>query len=200
MEKRTYNDPIPVISTPEPFPRQSFTDAAEAVRALKQLYQRSTAFLRDSFQSLATGGDQHQRFRAFYPEVRLTTSSYAQIDSRLAYGHVTGPGEYATTITRPDLFENYLTEQLGLLIRNHGVPITVGDSDTPIPLHFAFLEGTYVDSSVAEVLRRPLRDLFDVPDLNTTDDHISNGTYEPAPGEPMPLAAFTAQRIDSVAR
>src|SRR5690606_21033303 len=31
---------------------------------------------------------------------------------------------------------------------------------------------------------------------NATDDHIANGTYEPAPGEPSPLAPFTAQRID----
>ena len=43
---------------------------------------------------------------------------------------------------------------------------------------------------------RPLRDLFDVPDLDGTDDHIANGTFEPLPGEPRPLAPFTAQRID----
>src|SRR5690606_31463148 len=89
-----------------------------------------------------------------------------------------------------------LTEQLRLLMRNHGVPVTVGESETPIPLHFAFLEGTHVDAGVADRIQRPLRDLFDVPDLNATDDHIANGTYEPLPGEPMPLAPFTAQRID----
>ncbi|MBI1620727.1 AMP nucleosidase [Aquamicrobium zhengzhouense] len=196
MEKRIYPDPIPVVSTPDAFSRRSFTDPVEAVRQLKTLYENRTAFLRDSFNSLASGDDQHRRFRAYYPEVRMTTSSYAHIDSRLAYGHVAGPGEYSTTITRPDLFENYLIEQLGLLMRNHGVPITIGDSETPIPLHFAFLEGTYVDGDIAEVIQRPLRDLFDVPDLNTTDDHISNGTYEPVPGEPLPLGPFTAQRID----
>jgi hypothetical protein len=58
------------------------------------------------------------------------------------------------------------------------------------------LEGTHVDGSIADRLKRPLRDLFDVPDLEATDDHIANGTFEPAPGEPMPLAPFTAQRID----
>ncbi len=41
-----------------------------------------------------------------------------------------------------------------------------------------------------------MRDLFDVPDLSGTDDHIANGTYVPPAGEPMPLAPFTAQRID----
>ena len=81
-------------------------------------------------------------------------------------------------------------------MRNHGVPITVAESETPIPVHFAFLEGTYVEASVADRIKRPLRDIFDVPDLNGTDDHIANGTFEPIPGEPLPLAPFTAQRID----
>ena len=106
------------------------------------------------------------------------------------------PGHFSTTITRPDLFESYLIEQLRLIIRNHGVPVTVSESETPIPLHFAFLEGTYVEGSIADRIKRPLRDLFDVPDLDGTDDHIANGTFETVPGEPLPLAPFTAQRID----
>lgn len=196
MEKRIYPEPIESVSTPEPYTRQSFTDATEAVEALKALYERNTAFLRTSFEELATGVDQHRRYRAFYPEVGVSTASYAQIDTRLAYGHMPAPGHYSTTITRPDLFESYLLEQLKLLMRNHGVPVTVGESETPIPLHFAFLEGTHVDSAFADRIQRPLRDLFDVPDLNATDDHIANGTYEPLPGDPSPLAPFTAQRID----
>ncbi len=194
MEKRIYPRPIEQIATPEPFARQSFTDAGEAIAALKGLYNRNTAFLRSSFASLGSGDE--RRFRAFYPEVGVTISSYTQADSRLAYGHMPIPGRYATTVTRPDLFESYLTEQLRLIMRNHGAPITVAESETPIPVHFAFLEGTHVDGSIAERIQRPLRDIFDVPDLNGTDDHIANGTFEPIPGEPMPMAPFTAQRID----
>src|SRR5690606_6090383 len=141
-------------------------------------------------------GEPQRRYRAFYPEVGVTVSSYSQIDSRLAYGHVTTPGYYSTTITRPELFDSYLVEQLNLLVRNHGMPITVSESETPIPLHFAFLEGTHVDMGMADRIKRPLRDLFDVPDLNATDDDIVNGTFEALPGDPMPLAPFTAQRID----
>jgi AMP nucleosidase len=197
MEKRIYPGPIESIVTPEPFARQSFTDPQEAVAALKALYARNTAFLRDSFANLAKGGvHAPQRFRAYYPEVGVTTSSYSQVDSRLAYGHMPAPGRYATTITWPDLFENYLVEQLKLIVRNHGVPVTVSESETPIPLHFAFLEGTHVDGSVAELIKRPLRDVFDVPDLSGTDDRIANGTFEPLPGDALPLAPFTAQRID----
>ncbi|MCO5146430.1 MAG: AMP nucleosidase [Aquamicrobium sp.] len=196
MEKRIRHDAIETISTPEPFPRQSFTDAGEAVAALKGLYARNTGFLRAAFAALADGVDRQERYRAFYPEIGIATASFSRIDSRLAYGHLPEPGRYATTITRPDLFESYLQDQLQLLIRNHGVPVTVGESETPIPLHFAFHEDAYVDAAMADSITRPLRDLFDVPDLNGTDDQIANGTYEPVPGEAMPLGPFTAQRID----
>ena len=130
------------------------TDPAEAVKALKDLYDRNTAFLRDSFVKLAEGGQDNARFRAFYPELGVSTTSYAHVDTRVSYGHVPSPGHYATTITRPDLFESYLLDQLGLIIRNHGVPVTVSESATPIPLHFAFLEGTYVEASVADAIKR----------------------------------------------
>ncbi|MBE7183675.1 MAG: AMP nucleosidase [Methylobacterium mesophilicum] len=196
MDKRVYPKAIETIVTPENFPRQRFTDAAEAVAALKALYERNTRFLRDAFESLAEGAQPHRRYRAFYPEVSVASVSYTNVDSRLAYGHMPAPGIYATTITRPDLFESYLLDQLRLIMRNHGISITVGESETPIPLHFAFLEGAHVDGAIAERLDRPLRDIFDVPDLKGTDDHIANGTFEAMAGEPMPLAPFTAQRID----
>ena len=196
MEKRIYPEPIESVVSPAPFGRKSFTDAGEAIAALQALYSRNTKFLRDSFAALGEGGDPNKRYRAFYPEVGLTTSSYSQVDSRQAYGHMPTPGHFATTITRPDLFDSYLNEQLRLIMRNHGVPGVVSESETPIPLHFAFLEGTYVDGAIADRIQRPIRDLFDVPDLDGTDDHIANGTFEIVPGESRPLAPFTAQRID----
>jgi AMP nucleosidase len=196
MDHRIFPSPVAKLVSPEPYARQSFTDPVEAVKALKALYDRNTSFLRHSFMKLGESEQDHVRYRAFYPEVNISTTSYAHIDTRVSYGHVSAPGHYSTSITRPDLFESYLVEQLRLLIRNHGVPVTVTESSTPIPLHFAFLEGTYVEASMADRIKRPLRDMFDVPDLSGTDDHIANGTFEPAPGDPLPLAPFTAQRID----
>ncbi len=38
--------------------------------------------------------------------------------------------------------------------------------------------------------------MFDVPDLADMDDDIVNGIFQPLPGEPMPLAPFTAPRVD----
>jgi AMP nucleosidase len=177
-------------------------DAVEAVDALTALYERNTQFLIDAFDSLAKGAAVTGRYRACYPQVSIETTSFGHADSRLSYGHVAAPGIYTTTITRPVLFRDYLIEQLDLLMRNHSVPITVSESTTPIPLHFAFGEGANVEaygsSALADI---PMRDLFDTPDLNNTDDLIANGEYEAQPGQPAPLAPFTAQRIDySLAR
>ena len=44
--------------------------------------------------------------------------------------------------------------------------------------------------------RQLLRDRFDLPDLAAMDDGIANGTHESRPGEPQPLALFTAPRVD----
>jgi AMP nucleosidase len=180
---------------------EAFDDAAAAVARIEEIYTTATGYLSERFHEAMRGGHPGCRFRACYPELRVTTSSFAEVDSRLSYGHVTGPGTHAATITRPDLFRRYLEQQIGLLIRNHGVPVTVAVSDTPIPVHFA------VTASEAAVVPQDggggfiLRDVFDVPDIASTNDDIVNGTYTPPPGGPAPLAPFTAQRVDySLAR
>jgi AMP nucleosidase len=191
---------LPTIS-PDAEPDAIFADAADAVAELARRYDAATGFLRDRFARVMAGAPPEGRYRAFYPMVSLTTGSFAKVDSRLSFGHVTEPGTYATTVTRPGLFAGYLTQQLALLIQNHGMPVRVGESDTAIPLHFAMAEDAHVEGSIAEALHRPLRDVFDVPDLETTDDHIVNGTPRLGPGGERPLAPFTAQRIDySLAR
>lgn len=200
MDKRFSTRPENGIISPEPFEAREFEDATAAVDALEELYARNTSFLRRSFENLAREKPRG-RYRAYYPQVSIQTSSFAHVDSRLSFGHVAAPGLHVTTITRPDLFRAYLIDQLSLLIKNHQTTVTVSESDTPIPLHFAFGEGAYVEAEVAENLDVPLRDIFDTPDLTNTDDDIVNGTYEPAPGEGQPLAPFKAQRVDySLAR
>ncbi len=173
-----------------------FTDAKAAVDRLQEIYALNVAFLREQFDLLAAGRPLTRRVRATYPEIRIETKSFARIDSRLAYGYVAGPGVYATTVTRPELFRGYLENQITLLVRNHGVPVEIGPSLSPLPLHFALGDSVHVEAALADRLDKPLRDLFDVPDLAVTDDAIVNGTHEPLPGEPLPLAPFTAPRVD----
>lgn len=175
---------------------EAFTDPNKAVERLIEIFEANTAFLRAAFQDLIDGKQVEGRVRAYYPMVRLSTESHVRLDSRLSYGFVSGPGEHATTVTRPDLFRSYLETQISLLLSNHDVPVVVGESDMPIPLHFAFYDGTHVEGGAAAAeLERPLADVFDLPDLSVMEDAIANGTYEPANGV-MPLASFTAPRVD----
>ncbi|MBK1635310.1 AMP nucleosidase [Rhodovulum adriaticum] len=190
--------PIQTPDLPEPL---AFTDPAAAVEHLEELYRTSVQFLRTRFSDILRGGPVGARFRAFYPEVRFATATHAQVDSRLSFGHVAEPGIYAATVTRPDLFANYLRQQIGLLVENHGQPVQIGPSQTPIPLHFAVAGAGGLNVPQEGALDIPLRDLFDVPDLGATNDDIMNGTLSLPEGAPRPLAPFTAQRVDySLAR
>ncbi len=186
------------IDTPQAPAHETFDDAEKAVERLTMLYNQATAFLREKFLFAMENGAPSNRIRAFYPEIRFQTASYAHVDTRLSYGHVSTPGTYATTITRPDLFKHYLTQQIGLLIENHGQPVEIGLSDTPMPVHFAMGSSISVPQDSANTFT--LRDVFDVPDLSNTNDDIVNGTHVSKNGVD-PLAPFTAQRIDySLAR
>ncbi|MGB1388180.1 MAG: AMP nucleosidase [Paracoccaceae bacterium] len=188
------------ILTPDQPEPETFTDAAAAVDRLKQLYSNAIRFLGNKFGEVLENGPPAQRIRACYPEIQLTTSSYAQVDSRLSFGHVATPGTHSTTVTRPDLFQDYLTQQIELLVRNHGQPVTIGTSTTPIPVHFAVAGNPDVSVPHAGATQFILRDTFDVPDLSTTNDDIVNGLVDGSNGT-GPLALFTAQRIDySLAR
>lgn len=189
------------LITPKTVPTQTYDDAAEAVAAIQEIYAEATAFLRGHFTAFQQGNRPEGHYRAFYPLLSITTSTFTQIDTRLSFGHVPEPGTYATTLTRPDLFEGYLHQQISLLLDNHKVPVSVGISDVPIPLHFALDDGFSLSGQDAAVHDRPLRDIFDVPDLKTTNDDIANGDAEDAADGTRPLAPFTAQRVDySLAR
>ncbi|MCZ4255358.1 AMP nucleosidase [Sulfitobacter sp. PR48] len=188
------------LKTPDTPKAEAFTDATAAVDRLTALYNQATAFLRDSFETVTQAAEDGTRIRAYYPEVRFTTSSYAHVDSRLSFGHVSSPGTFSATITRPDLFRHYLIQQIGLLIENHGQPVVIGTSDTPIPIHFAVTSETAINLPQEGAGNFILRDVFDVPDLSTTNDDIVNGTFVETDGV-RPLAPFTAQRVDySLAR
>jgi AMP nucleosidase len=201
MVKRISSSSVFDIHSPEPFDAVTISSPEDAVDTLEALYERNTGFLRSAFERVISGEAPHGRYRAHYPEVRIATMRYDKVDSRLPYGFLSEPGLYSTTITRPKLFRHYLKTQIGQLLKNHGLPITITESSTPIPLHFAFGEGSHVEATATNTLDVPLRDLFDTPDLTTTDDEIANGEYEPPAGTPRPLAPFTAQRIDySLAR
>jgi AMP nucleosidase len=181
---------LPLFTAPARF------DTPEAALAQVQtIYRNSTEHLRGSLQRFVAG-EAMGRVRAFYPFVRITTSTVARADSRLSYGFVAGPGTFETTLTRPDLFASYYEEQFRLLLKNHGVSLEVGTSSSPIPVHFSLAENDHLEGSMPPGRRLLLRDLFDLPDLAAMDDSIANGTHHSAPGAAQPLSLFNAPRVD----
>jgi AMP nucleosidase len=83
-----------------------------------------------------------------------------------------------------------------LLLTNHGVPIEVGCSAQPIPVHFSLAEHDHLEGTMPPDRRLLMRDRFDLPDLAAMDDSIANGTWHRRSGEPEPLSLFTAPRTD----
>ena len=189
-----------LVETPPPFATEAFVDAGAAVARLEEIYERNTRFLRDRFEAYVNGGALTSRVRACYPFVRMTTSTHARLDSRLAYGFVAGPGVHETSVTRPDIFRTYLTEQIELLVKNHGVPVEIGELNEPIPIHFAYRRDINIEAALtiadSSAFTRTLRDVFDTPDLAAMDDAIADGTFELPPGAPEPLSLFRAARVD----
>src|SRR6266446_9428318 len=96
--------------------------------------------------------------RACVPRIRSFASPRLLIRGSIPASptsFVSGPGVHQTTVTRPDLFRAYLTEKIGLLIQNHRVAVEIGESDEPIPIHFAYPQDINIATNAGD---RPLRD------------------------------------------
>ena len=182
--------------TPKTFKPRKFKDPESAFAAVEEIYNHNVKFLCDSLHRFADGEKPPGKIEAFYPYIRVKTETARRSDSRLSYGFVTKPGVYETTVTRPDIFDFYLKEQIRLLMLNHDVPVEVGVSQTAIPIHFALGEDFHLEKDMKADQIDMLPYVFDHPNLDFLDDQIANGTFVPRDGEPAPLSLFSAPRID----
>lgn len=175
-------------------------DPEQALAQVRAIYAQQINHLREAMQRFVAGDTLPGRVRACYPFVRIHTDTVtpqaALEKSGLSYGFVAEAGRFETTLTRPDLYANYYLEQFRLLRQNHGVNLEVGTSSEPIPVHFSFAEHDHIEGTLSPARRALMRDQFDLPDLGAMDDGIANGTWRQRPGEPQPLALFTAARVD----
>ncbi len=81
------------------------------------------------------------------------------------------------------------------------MPVHIGLSATPIPIHFAVANDPTLTVPQEGAVDFNLRDIFDVPELSTMNDDIVNGYGFKYQDGSRPLAPFTAQRVDySLAR
>jgi AMP nucleosidase len=179
-------------------PPRQFTKASEAVAYIEEIYNRGKDYLRGHFQNFAAQKNPTipEPIHAYYPYLKINVLDSKRIDTRLSYGFVPKAGLYQTTLTRPDIFYHYYVRQIELLLSNHKVPVEVGVSQTPIPIHFVLSEGYHVESDLQQSHLEILPNIFDLPDLGVMDDEIANGTYNFQDSKPSPLSLFTAPRVD----
>ena len=107
-------------------------------------------------QSIPPTSKERARFR--YPELRLVYGSgQAQPSLSRAYAKFESPGIYATTITQPRAFRDYLIEQLRLLVADYPTTISVGRSNQDIPYPYVLDSGDELgrDNVSAAELARP---------------------------------------------
>jgi AMP nucleosidase len=179
-------------------------DAAAVVARLEHEYRQSVDALRGALKSFLKGGpppDPARRAdKAFtYPELRLAYGQ-ATPPPRLArsYARFSTAGVYGATITRPDLFRDYLTEQLTLLMTDFDVEIAVGRSDQEIPFPYVL---DAADAAMADVGSDEIARHFPTTELAHIGDEVIDGFWSAPPGAVRPLALFDALRTDfSLAR
>jgi AMP nucleosidase len=170
----------------------------QAVERLEALHAAATGALRDALERFFANGvppSPAERLRFRYPELRLTYRPQGPIPAiKRAYAKFEGPGTYATTVTHPLFFRDYLMEQLRPLVEDYGATMEVGVSAQEIPYPYVFEGGDELargSVSAAELARH-----FPTPLLAAVGDEVADGTWTDLQGEPRPLALFDAVRID----
>ena len=137
-----------------------------------------------------------------YPALRLVTSGEpraGQATHNLAFGRFDRAGTFTTSVTRPDLFADYLREQLTLLTRHYDVTLEVIGSGQPIP--FPYVLDASDGSDMGAVTPLELARHFPTTELADIGDELADGLFGTDPAAPQPLALFDALRTDfSLAR
>ena len=163
-----------------------------AVDRLVKLYDEAIAAIEAAFNAFSAGHQPLSGEHPVYPYLSIEVPRGAIASTTRAFGKVTKPGRYGTTITAPVLFRDYLIEQLSLLTDNYKARIYAGKSRDTIPLTFA------VERAAAQMdaeKRREVAERFPLPRLDTAHDAIVDGARWEGPG-PAPLSLFSAERID----
>ncbi|AWM86413.1 AMP nucleosidase [Microvirga sp. 17 mud 1-3] len=177
---------------------QSVASPEEAVDELVLLYDAAIEAQRHALEhffatKIPPTAEERTRFR--YPELRVVYRATAlpPVKQR-AYAKLQAPGVYATTVTQPAFFRNYLLEQLRHLVRDYGVTLEVGVSQQEIPYPYIFERGDELGRGAHSAAE--LAQFFPTPLLASVGDEIADGIWEFVEHAPRPLSLFDASRTD----
>ena len=134
-----------------------------------------------------------------YPQLTLHYSGVGEPKDRSrAFGRLEMPGTYTTTITRPDLFASYLSEQLELISAEYEIDVTVSRSRQEIPFPYV-LDGE-AGAAMSGIAPQDIAQHFPSTDLSLIGDELADG-IEFDDNADMPLSLFDGLRTDySLAR
>src|SRR3546814_8599448 len=111
-----------------------------------------------------------------YPAIRLTTTGEQREGQRghnLSFGRFERAGVFETTVTRPDLFADYLRDQLMLLARPYDITLDVTRTGQQIPFPYVLdaSDGSDMGGVTPLELARPLP----TTELAAVGDELAHG-------------------------
>ncbi len=179
-------------------------DTAQILADLQAAYDIAIGNLRAAIAAYVTEGtlpDPSSRTDGSfaYPELRVTYAGEENdAISNLAFGRLEKPGTYATTVTHPELFRDYLADQLDLLSQQYDIAVTIVPSRQEIP--FPYVLDPSGEFDMGSITPLDLARHFPTTELADIGDEIADGQFAVF-GDPQPLALFDALRTDfSLAR
>jgi AMP nucleosidase len=179
-------------------------DAQAIVDQLAAIYAESVENLRGALAAYVerrTAPDAEARAKGCfaYPELRVTyTGTLPRPALARAFARLNQPGIYATSIARPDLFRDYLLEQLEHLLRDYDVDIAAGRSASEIPYAYV-IEDSGIE--IGDIGTAELSRFFPSNELHDIGDEVADGVWLSGANQARPLALFDGPRTDfSLAR
>ena len=165
--------------------------------SVKRLQSALAAYLKDK---TAPSADQRANNDFCYPELIITYAGKTRASkSNLAFGKLEKVGTFRTTFTKPDLFADYIGEQLDLLVEQYELDISVGRSSQEIP--FPYVMDGSADLELGTISPNELARYFPTTQLADIGDEIADGLLRVRGNRSSPLALFDGLRTDfSLAR
>ena len=165
--------------------------------SVKRLQSALAAYLKDK---TAPSADQRANNDFCYPELIITYAGKTRASkSNLAFGKLEKVGTFRTTFTKPDLFAEYIGEQLDLLVEQYELDISVGRSSQEIP--FPYVMDGSADLELGTISANELARYFPTTELADIGDEIADGLLRVRGNRSSPLALFDGLRTDfSLAR
>ena len=178
---------------------QDLKTPSEIVDALVAVFESSVAALSSALAAYLRSGetpglDAAETRRFAYPElvIEYNPDGPPPPISR-AFGKISEPGTYSSTVTRPDFFRRYLVEQLEPLLADYDIKVSVRRSAKDIP--YAYVWDSEQAAGLDDINPAELAKWFPSPSLEEIGDEVADGEmFEPY--EHRPLALFDGPRTD----